>query len=108
AFEARGDRERFRDVGMSTSVLMRFPGDRLASFCCSFGGLDVSSYQIVGDEGDLVVSPAFDSTGPIVHRLTRRGRSQVRRFARRDQFAPELLHFSRCIREDLAPGPSGD
>ena len=30
-----------------------------------------------------------------------------RRFARRDQFAAEIVYFSRCIRENLEPEPSG-
>ncbi len=35
-------------------------------------------------------------------------RKQVRNFAKRDQFAPELVYFSDCILKDREPEPSGE
>jgi glucose-fructose oxidoreductase len=107
AAEAAGADHRFDQVAEGTSCMMRFPGERLATFTCSFGAADTSSYQIVGTDGDLVVSPAYDFAGPIIHRLTIDGETKTTTFPRRDQFAPELLHFSECILEDREPGPSG-
>jgi predicted dehydrogenase len=107
AMEATGPEPRFAEVGMSTTATLRFPGDRLATFACSFDGCDHSSYEIVGNKGSLRVSPAFDFAGPICHQLSLRGRTRTTRFTARDQFAPELLYFARCILEEREPEPSG-
>ncbi|MDE1170118.1 MAG: Gfo/Idh/MocA family oxidoreductase [Verrucomicrobium sp.] len=108
AFTARrgGDR-RFREIDEMTGALLRFPGERLAAFTTSFGAADESCYEVVGTEGKLVVENGYDYTAPPRHALTVGGKTRVKTFARRDQFAPELLYFSRCILEDLEPEPSG-
>ncbi len=36
------------------------------------------------------------------------GKTQRKRIGKRDQFAPELLHFSDCILNDRTPEPSGE
>jgi predicted dehydrogenase len=107
AASVKGAERRFREVDEATSVVMRFPKDRLASFTCSFGAADVSSYRVVGTKGDLVVEPAYEYAGSLAHRLTVGGRASQRTFARRDQFAPELLHFSDCILRRRTPHPDG-
>jgi hypothetical protein len=35
------------------------------------------------------------------------GKTEERTFAKRDQFAPELVHFSRCVLEGTTPRASG-
>lgn len=107
AMSARGDDPRFAEVDEMTSALLRFPGGRLASFTASFGAADVSTYQLVGTRGDLRLDPAYEYQSALAHRLTIGGRTRARRFAKRDQFAPELLHFSDCILRDREPEPSG-
>src|SRR4029077_4897454 len=42
------------------------------------------------------------------HRLTLNGETRERRFARRDQFAPELLYFSDCVLQNREPEPGDD
>jgi glucose-fructose oxidoreductase len=42
------------------------------------------------------------------HRLTLDGEVKERRFAKRDQFAPELLYFSDCVLKNQDPEPSAD
>jgi glucose-fructose oxidoreductase len=105
---ARSDDPRFRDVEEATSAVLRFPGERLATFSCSFGAADVSSYRLVGTRGDVHVEPAYEYAGGLAYTLTRNGKKQRRSFAKRDQFAPELLHFSACILNDVEPEPSGE
>ena len=107
AAEAVGDAPRFGEVAEATTAVLRFPGDRLATFTCSFGGAATSSYHLVGTAGDLVVNPAYDFGGPIVHHVTIGGRSRTVRYPRRDQFAPELVHFARCVLNERDPAPSG-
>jgi glucose-fructose oxidoreductase len=98
---------RFRDVEESFSAILRFPEDRLAAFTCSFGAADVSSYRVVGTEAELRVEPAYEYQQALAHTLTRRGRSRRKEFAKRDQFAPELLHFSDAVLAGREPVPNG-
>jgi predicted dehydrogenase len=104
---ARNDR-RFKEIDEMTSALMRFPGDRTASFTTSFGCADVASYEIIGTKGKLRVDPAYEYAMALKHYLTIDGKSTSRTFARRDQFAPELIYFSDCILKNIEPGPSGE
>jgi predicted dehydrogenase len=98
---------RFREVEEATSALLRFPGDRLATFTCSFGAADTSAYRIVGTEGDLRVDPAYEYAGELRHVLTVGERTQERTFEKRDQFGAEILYFSDCILDRVVPEPSG-
>ncbi|HEY7534001.1 MAG TPA: Gfo/Idh/MocA family oxidoreductase, partial [Nitrospiraceae bacterium] len=98
---------RFRQVEDTTAALLRFPDNRLAMFTCSFASSDVSAYQIVGTKGDLRLDAAYEYALPMTRTLTIDGRSSIRRFKPRDQFAPQLLYFSDCILADRSPEPSG-
>jgi glucose-fructose oxidoreductase len=97
------------DVEESVSALLRFPNERLASFTASFGATKVSEYRLVGTKGELAVDPAFDYARPLEHRLSLDGElAGERRFAKRDQFAPELLYFSDCLLQNRDPEPSAE
>jgi glucose-fructose oxidoreductase len=99
---------RFREVEEAVSAVLYFPGQRLAAFTCSFGAADVSSYRVVGSKADLHVEPAYEYAEGLAYTLTRQGHETRRSFPRRDQFAPELLHFSSCVLEGRQPEPSGE
>jgi glucose-fructose oxidoreductase len=109
AFTARHpDDPRFSEIDEMTSAIMRFPDDRLASFSCSFGASNVSSFRLVGTKGELHVDPAFSYAEKLGQSLTLNGRSHTKTFGKRDQFAPELLHFSDCVQRGEKPVPSGE
>jgi glucose-fructose oxidoreductase len=99
--------KRFRQCDEMTAAVLRFPGGRLASFISSFGAVDEGSYEIFGTKGELRARNAYYYSRPITHELTIEGKTQRRRFARRDQFAAELMYFSDCIRNGREPEPSG-
>jgi predicted dehydrogenase len=108
AFSANNGDPRFSQCEETTSAILRFPGrERVASFTCSFGAADVSVYRVVGTEGELVMEPAYEYATPLKQRVTVKERTQQRTFPKRDQFAPELLHFSECILTGASPEPSG-
>jgi predicted dehydrogenase len=108
AFSANNGDHRFRQCEEMTSAILRFPGrERLATFTCSFGAADVSSYRVVGTEGNLVMDPAYEYAEELVQRVTINGKTRERTFPKRDQFAPELVSFSECILSGAAPEPSG-
>jgi len=97
------------DVEESVSALLRFSNERLASFTASFGAGKVSEYRLVGTKGELAVDPAYDYARPLEHRLSLEGNVvSERRFAKRDQFAPELLYFSDCLLTNRDPEPSAE
>ena len=96
------------EVEESVSAVLRFPGERLASFSCSFGTAKVSEYRIAGTKGDLALDPAYEYATPLKHRLAIDGEPRERRFAKRDQFAPELLYFSDCLLQNRDPEPSAE
>jgi glucose-fructose oxidoreductase len=96
------------DVEESVSAVLRFPNERIASFTASFGAADVSSFRMIGTKGDLALEPAYEYAMALQHRLTLDGERKERRFAKRDQFAPELLYFSDCVLKNHDPEPGGD
>lgn len=106
-FSANNGDIRFRQCEEMTSAVLRFPGERFATFTCSFGAADVSSYRVVGTKGDLEMDPAYEYAGELTQRVTINGRSRERVFPKRDQFAPELVSFSECILTGASPEPSG-
>jgi predicted dehydrogenase len=109
AVALRGDsgEAKFRDVEETVGALLRFPEGRLATFTCSFGAANVSSYQVVGTRGDLRMDPAYGFTGGLKASVTIDGRTEEHAFKARDQFAAQLQYFSRCILEGTDPEPSG-
>ena len=108
AMTAGRPQQRFSEVEESASVMMRFPGERLATFTTSFGADKTSEYTIVGTQGSLRVDPAYELASGLDHHLTQGDKTKHEHFDRRDQFAPELLYFSDCILEDREPEPSGE
>lgn len=102
-----GQRGRFKEVEEAISAILHFPDERVAAFTCSFGTAKTSAYEIIGGKGHLRVDPAYEYADSLAHSLTLNQRTRHRRFAKHDQFAPELLYFSDCILNDRKPEPSG-
>jgi len=107
AVTANNGDKRFQSIEEMTSVIMRFPEDRLATFSCSFGAADISRYTLLGTKGLLTADPAYDYSLAIKHELRIGGKTKKRTFPERDQFAAETLYFSDCILQDKEPEPSG-
>ena len=107
AITVRGSDRRFREVEEAVGAVMRFPGERLATFICSFGAADSAEYQVVGTEGSVHLKNAYEYVMPIEMEVKIGEKSQKRVFPKRDQFAPELIYFSDCILKDKEPEPSG-
>ncbi|HUR29542.1 MAG TPA: Gfo/Idh/MocA family oxidoreductase [Planctomycetota bacterium] len=107
AWSANNGDPRFDEIEEMVTAILRFPEERLATFTVSFGAADVSTYRVVGTEGTLVVDQAFEYAEGSTHLLTVGASKKRRSFAKRDQFAPELIYFSECIQLDRRPEPSG-
>jgi predicted dehydrogenase len=108
ATSASKDEERFDEVAEMTSAILHFPGDRLASFTCSFGAAKISTYQVMGTLGNLYVEPAYAAQAHIKHKLTIDGRMpQEYSFEPHDQLAALFVYFSDCVLHDREPALSG-
>jgi len=101
-----GDK-RFREIPETVHVILRFPNERMANFICSFGAADRSRYEIVGTKGSVVVDPAYEYAEGLGYELTIGEKKKRKKFAKSDQFAPELIYFAQCVRKGRTPEPSG-
>jgi glucose-fructose oxidoreductase len=101
-----GDR-RFTEVPETVHAVMKFPGNRAANFICSFGAADTARYEVVGTRGSVVVDPAYEYAAGLAYELKIGERKKRKTFAKSDQFAPELVHFAKCVRGRRDPEPSG-
>ena len=89
------------------SAILRFPGERLASFTSSLGSASVDTYTVVGTKGDLRVSPGYGYHDERELIRTVDGKERKETFKRGDQFGAELVYFSQCILDDTTPEPGG-
>ncbi len=92
-YNAAGKDRRFDDVAEMSSAVMRFPGDRLGVFTCSFGATDRDSYEVIGTKGVLKMDPGYAMTGAIKCEITVGDKTKKTIYKARDQFAPELIYF---------------
>lgn len=109
---AGGRDRRSREVEEMAQVLLRFPEDRFASFTCSFGAADASSFQVWGTEGHVMLEQAYEMVGEKTLVVERSGGGKPKRtrrtFPKVDQFAPLALAFAEAVREGSDVYPDGN
>ena len=98
---------RFAEIDASLAVTLRFPGERLAQFFCSFGSALSESLRIVGTEGELILDPAFRFESTMQITLRRDGKETRQSFPHVDHFAGQIAYFSDCIRQGTPPEADG-
>lgn len=98
---------RFCSADEACAVTMRFPSDRVAQFTCSFGAHERSHYEVIGTEGMLSLTNAYDYTKKQCMYVEGSNGTRSRTFEERDQIAAEVEYFARCIYDDVEPEPSG-
>lgn len=98
---------RFLGTEEMASVVMRFPKGQLATFTCSFGAAEIGRYTLVGTKGTLTADPGYDYAMPLKHEIVVNGKTAKKTFAKRDQFAAEIVYFSDCILRNRQAEPSG-
>jgi glucose-fructose oxidoreductase len=107
AWSANNGDPRFAHCDEMTSAILRFPGERTATFTTSFGAADVSHYRVVGQKGWISLEPGYEYAEPLRQVVVIGEQRKEREFEKRDQFAPELIYFSDCVLHDRQPEPSG-
>jgi glucose-fructose oxidoreductase len=89
--------------------LLRFPGQRLATFACSTAAASLSEFTLAGDQGIIRLDGAFTYSKPrhlsLIQGEERRVKKQL--LGKHDQFAAELLYFSDCVLQKHEAQPSG-
>src|SRR3954467_485094 len=104
----RREDERFKEVHEGMTVLLKFPGERVAQFTVSFGAYEQDEYRVIGTKGSIELQDAYEYTGPRELRLSAGGKERTRKFKPADQFAPEIIAFSRAILENRDVEPDGE
>ena len=74
-----------------TSGMLRFDGDRLATFTTSFNANGVSDFRVVGTEGNIHAEPAYEYAEALGYTLTVGDNVRKKKGRRRDQFAAEIV-----------------
>jgi glucose-fructose oxidoreductase len=101
-----GARSNMPEIDEMTSGVMRFDGDRLATFTTSFNANGVSDFRVVGTEGNVHAEPAYEYAEALGYTLTIGETERKKKGRRRDQFAAEIAYFSDCIVQNREPEPS--
>ncbi len=107
ALSVNSGARRTRNIDESTGALLRFDDERLASFVSSFNSSDAGEYRIVGTEGMIHVDPAYEYAEGLGYELTVGEKTTRKKTGKRDQFGPEIVYFSECIRNRRSPEPGG-
>jgi len=107
AVSANNGDPRFAECDEMTTAVLRFPGERLATFTSSFGAAASHRYEVFGTEGSVRLEPAFEFAEAMKMRVKIGEREREKKFEKRDQIAPEILYFSGCVLDDREPEPSG-
>ena len=107
AMQARNTDRRFTEVDEMSSVILKFPKERLATFTSSFGAADSAFFEIIGTKGSLCADPAYEHAEGLALEVTIDGKTRKFDYPKRDQFGAELTYFSDCIINDTDPEPSG-
>jgi predicted dehydrogenase len=99
---------RFAEIDASLAVTLRFSGDRLAQFFCSFGSADTETIRIVGSKAELILDPAFKFDSVLQMTIRTPGNEQRQTFRQVDHFAGQIAYFSDCIAQGIAPEADGE
>ncbi len=108
AYSIDGARADMPEIDEMTSGMMRFDGDRLATFTTSFAANGVSDLRVVGTEGNIHAEPAYEYAEALGYTLTVGDDVKTKKGRRRDQFAAELVYFSDCVLNGKDPEPSAE
>ena len=98
---------RFAEADEMISATLRFPEGQLATFTISFGAADAATFDIVGSTARLRLDNAYEYATSHTMQIFKNDKVTKREFAKKDQFAPELVYFSDCILNSKQIEPSG-
>ena len=95
------------DFDDTVSIILKFPGNRLAQFTISYYGNSLDAYTVIGTKGALEVSPAYLYGKPLEYTLKQGTTEKQESFKNTDHFGGEMKYFSDCILNGTDPQPDG-
>ena len=98
---------RFNEVEESVSAMLGFPGGVIANVLTSYGALKTTTLRVMGEEGSLLMDPAFPYDGLKLEITTDDGTFSPS-FPEYDQFSREFDHFAQCVRGGQTPWTPGE
>ncbi len=104
--QPKGD-PRFKEVEESVSAMLGFPGGVIANVLTSYGAMKTGTLRVLGEEGALLMDPAFPYDGLKVKITDDQGEFSPS-FPEYDQFTLEFDHFAQCIRGGQQPWTPGE
>ena len=108
AFAHRRPEPRFAEIDEMITVVLRFPGQRVAQFTVSYGANSFGKYTVAGTKGTLEVDPGYGWDKERTLRLTIGEEDpEETSYDMVDEFGGETLYFSNCILDDCDPEPDG-
>lgn len=102
------DDRRFAEIDASLAVTLKFPGERLAQFVCSFGSGISESIRVIGSTGELILDPAFKFDSTFRMTVRNEGSEEITTFEPVDHFAGQIAYFSDCIQLGKRPVVDGE
>ena len=99
---------RFAEIDAGLAVTLKFPGERLAQFFCSFGSGTSESIRVIGSSGELVLDPAFKFDSALRMTVCVEGSEKTTHFDPVDHFAGQVAYFSDCIATGVPPEADGE
>lgn len=108
AVATRQAKAKFGDLDDTVAVVLRMPGDRIASFTVSYYASAVDSLIVAGTKGSIHMNPAFGFGDAMEQDVTIDGTTTHEKYKPTDQFGGELRYFSECILEGRDPEPDAE
>lgn len=99
---------RFKKVDEIVTCMMKFPEGRVANFSISFGAFPSADYDLIGTKGRIRLEKGYEYASTMKLKTYEDRKIITKKYAKRDQFAPELIYFSDCIQRNKKPEPSGE
>lgn len=108
AMSANSKDSRFKKVDEIISAIIKFPEGKVASFTISFGAFPSSDYDLIGNKGRIRLEKCYDFASSMRLKIYEDKKVLIKKYAKRDQFSPELIYFSDCIQKKKKPEPSAE
>ena len=96
------------DGAATVAATLRFPGDRIAQFTCSYYANAIDSFTIAGTKGSITMDPGYTFGKSLEQYRTIGKAKEHERFKATDQFGGEMKYFSDCILNGTDPEPDAE
>ena len=93
------------DVPGTVAATLRFPGDRIAQFTCSYFADALDTLVVAGTKGSIQLNPCYMFGKPLEQHRAVGGKKTHESFKATDQFGGQMRYFSDCILNDRDPEP---